>query len=445
MIKRLLFIAFILGLGQVFIIYALKNISQLLSPERFALFGQVESNFQFLIILIAAGILSDAIRRIAQTNDWEKEYVNYQSARIFFSFLITPLALLCFIDKSYIIFLIAPVIGLSGEYAFYGVGKPIQGAIIAFVRIIVPYGISILVARLAPQYFLELFIMLLVVTYFFTGYIIAGILNTRFFIKPSINHFRLYFTSFKLGIINISIYIQGLGLLLLIPLLFKDDFLMISAAFLSLKFYAIYKSVIRIIHQALVREMLHLKHCLTVDKLTMLLGFTFLAAVLIFPKSAITLLFGDQYLIATPLIQLIGLTCVIFSICFSLGTNAILINFENRLLFICLLSVGLCVLSLFLYSLLLPGFYAIGLALLTGEVSLAAGLLYMYQQHKIIPPRLFSVLQNSLCLGIPLLFKTIFLSDSLQGMLLSVGCYSLVIFLLNLKEFNAVTLTKTQY
>ena len=154
MIKRLLLIAVLLGLGQIFMIFSLKIISQTLSAETFSLFGQVEAKFQFLIILMAAGILSDAIRKIAQATDWKPDYLQYQSARFFWSLLLCPLAFLSFLDKSFLIFLITPIIALSGEYAFYGVGKPVLGAVISLIRILIPYGVSLVVASFMPHYFL---------------------------------------------------------------------------------------------------------------------------------------------------------------------------------------------------------------------------------------------------------------------------------------------------
>ena len=445
MIKRLLLIAVILGLGQIFTIISLKDISQFLSAEAFSIFGQTESNFQFLIILIAAGILSDAIRRIAQTKEWKQEYVKYQSARFFCGLLILPLALLFFVNKSFLIFLIAPIIGLSGEYVFYGTGKPVLGALVALIRIIIPYGISIYVARLLPHYYLEAFLLALFITYSLTGLVIAKLLNTPYFIKPSAKAFRLYFTTLHLGLVNILLYVQGLGMMLLIPLLFSDNFQVISIAFIGLKFYAIFKSIIRIIHQALVREMIKLEECLIVDKLSMLLGFTFFAAVLLFPNSTITLLFGAKFIDSVLFFQMVAVSCLVSAFCFSLATNALLLHYEKKLLIACAASAIVCISALILFSQLFTEIYAVGLALLAGEVSLAIGLLFIYYQHKIFAQRVFFLIQNSLALLVPLVLKISIFSDSLPGLFISILCYSLILFLLNLKEFNSVKLTKLDY
>lgn len=442
MIKRLLLIAIILGLGQVFIVISLKSISSSLSTEIFSLFGQIESGFQFLIILMAAGILSDAIRKITHSKEWQADYLKYQSARVFFSILLFPLAGLFLVNKSFLIFFLAPILAFSGEYAFYGIGKPVSGAIIAFIRIIVPYGFSIMIAKYTPGYFVELFLLLLLLTYFFTGIAIAAFLKIPYFIKPSLPDFRLYLTSLRLGLVNVLLYVQGLGLMIFIPILFTGNYRVISIAFIGLKLYAIYKSIIRIIHQALVREMKHLEACLTVDKLSMILGFVFLISFMLFPNTTVKLLFGSQFLDGIPFFQMMAIACLIFSFCFSLGTNAVLLSYDKKLLRVCILSSAICIGSLLIFSRMLPESYAIGLPLITGETALATGLLFLFTGNDIMIKRILFLLQNLIIFLALLLLKIIFFEDSLEGLLISISCYSLISFFINLKEFNSVKLTQ---
>ncbi|MBS4065235.1 MAG: hypothetical protein KGZ74_11785 [Chitinophagaceae bacterium] len=346
------------------------------------------------------------------------------------------------INKSFLVFLLAPILALSGEYAFYGIGKPVTGAIIAFIRIIVPYGISIFVARFIPGYFVEVFLLLLLLTYFLTGIAVAAFLNISYFIKPSYKNFRLYLSSLRLGLINILLYVQGLGLMIFIPLVFSGNYQVISIAFIGLKLYAIYRGIIRIIHQALVREMKHLEACLTVDKLSMILGFAFLASVMLFPNSAVKLLFGSQFLDGIPFFQMMAVACLIFSFCFSLGTNAILLSYDKKLLSVCIISAVICTGSLLIFSLLLPALYTIGLSLIAGETALATGLLFLYTGDDVIKKRVFFLIQNTIVLLAPLLLKLIFFADTLTGLLVSVSCYALISLFINLKEFNSVKLTQ---
>jgi hypothetical protein len=445
MIKRLLLIASVLGLGQIFIIFSLKNISKIVSAETFSSFGQAESNFQFLIVLTAAGVLSDAIRKITQTPEWKQEYLNYQSARSFFSLVILPFSFLFFVHESFLIFLLAPLIAFSGEYAFYGIGKPVLASIIAFVRILIPYGLSIPAARYFPQYYLEIFGLILFITYFLTGLFVSRLLNVQYFIKPGLKAFRLYLTSLKLGLVNILLYIQGLGLMLVIPYLFSEKYEVISIAFIGLKFYAIFKAVIRIIHQALVKEMLQLNYCLTVDKLSMLLGFVFFAAVSIFPETTITLLFGTKFIQASFFFQLLAVACIIFAFCFGLATNAVLMHYDKKLLLICTVSVGLCAGSLLIFKYIFSELNSINAALISGEISLTTGVLLLYTQQNIFKERIIFVLQQAALLAIPLLLKNILFSDSLIGLSMCIGSYSAVLLAVNLKEFNSVKLTKPDY
>src|SRR6185436_11384984 len=139
MLKRIFTIALLTGAGQVFVIFALKYISQTSSPEQVKAIGQIDSLVLFIMNVIALGLQPSAMRNLALTEDWKREYSDTQSARLTLSIFITLFALLGFIDQYFLVFLIAPLLALSGDYALYGRGLPVKGAIISFARSAIPF------------------------------------------------------------------------------------------------------------------------------------------------------------------------------------------------------------------------------------------------------------------------------------------------------------------
>src|SRR5690242_5118687 len=131
MLKRIFTIALLTGIGQLFIIFALKYISQNSTSEQVKAIGQIDTLILFTTNLVALGLQPAAMRNLALAKDWEQEYFNTQSARLTLGILIGLLSLLAFVNRYYLTFLIAPLLALSGDYALYGRGFPVKGAVIA--------------------------------------------------------------------------------------------------------------------------------------------------------------------------------------------------------------------------------------------------------------------------------------------------------------------------
>src|SRR4026208_1846049 len=106
MLKRIFTIALITGTGQLFVVFALKYISQNSSPEQVKAIGQIDSLILFIMNLIALGLQPAAMRNLALTDDWKQEYLTTQSARLTLSIFIALFAFLAFTDQYYLAFLI---------------------------------------------------------------------------------------------------------------------------------------------------------------------------------------------------------------------------------------------------------------------------------------------------------------------------------------------------
>src|SRR5690349_15966713 len=131
MIKRVALIAILTGIGQLVSIFSIKFTYQRISTEQSTSFAQIDSLLFLLLNLVGLGLQSAAMRNIAVLKDWKTEYEQTQSARLLFSILLLLAAAAAIFKAEYIMFIVAPLLALSGDYALYAIGKPVMGAVVA--------------------------------------------------------------------------------------------------------------------------------------------------------------------------------------------------------------------------------------------------------------------------------------------------------------------------
>src|SRR6185503_17796449 len=198
------------------------------SAEQVKTIGQIDSLVLFIMNVIAMGLQSAAIRNLALSNDWKKEYRQTQSARITMGLLLTVVAILAFVNPYYIIFLAAPLFGWSGDYALYARGYPIAGSAIAFFRLFIPFSCLILAVYYQSERLPIIYIASLIIIYIVSNFTISVILKTQYFFFPAIKSLRLYLESFYLGVVILSLYFIGLGLMLMLPYFYEDPVVAIA-------------------------------------------------------------------------------------------------------------------------------------------------------------------------------------------------------------------------
>ncbi|MBC7903972.1 MAG: hypothetical protein H7Y27_11140, partial [Gemmatimonadaceae bacterium] len=321
MLKRLFIISFFTGLGQAFSVWVLKTVARESSLEQTTGLAQADANLQLLLNIIALGLQSAAIRSIAVTENWQPIYRQTQSARLTLGLILLPLVFIDLGNPASLVFLIVPLLSLSGDYALYATGRPIAGSIVAFLRGVIPYSIIILAVYFEPGAVVWAFIAGLFLSYLLTDMYISKLLGVPFFVRPDLRSLYLYLRSLLLGVVGISLYFIGLGLLLIIPYFYKEE---VTVAFVALKFYLIFKGVLRIIHQAFVKEMLNDITCLRVDELSMIGSVAFLGSVVIFPDSFISFFFGSQFLADREFFYLLAISAVVYSFVLSMTTRFLL-------------------------------------------------------------------------------------------------------------------------
>lgn len=433
MLKRIFTIAIITGIGQLFVIFALKYISQNSSSEQVKAIGQIDSLVLFIMNVIALGLQSAAIRNLALTNDWQKEYQQIQSARVTMGFLLTMVAILAFVNPYYIIFLAAPIFGWSGDYALYARGYPIAASVIASIRLLIPFSCLMLAVYYQSEWLPIVYIASLIIIYILSNFTISLILKTQYLFLPVIKSLRLYLETFYLGVVILSLYFIGLGLMLVLPYFYEDP--VVAIAFIGLKFYAIFKGVLRIIHQAFIKEMTDYEVCFKVDQLAGLIGMSFLIFTCCFPNTFIRLFFGEKFIQHEGYFILVAVAAFIYSVFSSLIIKAMLEKKDKLYALTCFFSAFFTLLASILFSFFNETVVYVGVSLILGELFFASGMLMLMHRPGFLQERLLFIAKNLPFFLIPLVIK-FFFGDELIPFILSLAVISFMLIINYHKKFH---------
>ncbi|MBX9782798.1 MAG: hypothetical protein K2X48_05805 [Chitinophagaceae bacterium] len=390
MLTRILIIAFLTGTAQAFSFFCLKFLSATVSPENMSFIAQADSSLQLMLTIIALGLQSAAIRNIAQSENWKQEYRITQSARGTLSIFLFVFAISAFFQPANIIFLLAPLIAFSGDYALYAVGKPIAGAGVAFVRLVVPYSFVLVIAATSPESnIMFAFVTGSAVAYILTNLFISRHLQTRLFYKPGFPYLKLYLNSLPLGLVSLCLYFIGLGIVLIMPFFYPDSTR--AVVFVGLKFYIIFKGVLRIIHQAFIKEMMNDDICLKVDQLSILFAIIYGSSFFIFPLSVIKFLFGERYLQYTGFFNIIGIAALMYSFFLSMATKSMLLKMDKQYTLVTAMAATVSLMLCIIFSFFNTSPLSVGAAIFIGELLWMLGLIKInYQKDRVIKRLVFS-------------------------------------------------------
>lgn len=412
MLKRLSQIAFLTGAAHVFTLVALKFLSKNTSAATLTSIGEIDSIFQLLISILGFGLQLSAVRHIAMEKNWKPFYYQTQRARITLGLLMMAIALLAPIYPACWLFIFAPVFALSGDYALYGRGQPVKAAIWAFCRTFIPSLLLIIFVFTNKTYLSAAYVSSTVAIFGITGFAISRQLQYKYLVFPALPALKLYLQNISLGIATVVMYILGLGLMFVASFFYNEQVLAVS--YLGLKLYVIFKGIMRIINQSFVKEMIHDEMTLRADELSILVGSAFLGATLIFPKSMITIFFGIQYTAFTGFIILIGLSALVMCIFISFHTRSLFKKKDKIYAKYAAAAAITSMVTVIVLSFFMQNPLNIGLALFTGELIFAAGLVYINKDAAILL-RIKFLLTSLLCLLLPLIIRYI-LGDTFAGL-----------------------------
>jgi hypothetical protein len=436
MIKRLFIISIFTGLGQLFIVGSLKWLGQHGTHLQLTQLAQIDSLFQLIINLIALGLQPAAMRNIALADDWQKEYKATQTARITMGLILLPVSLLALKNPTYGIFIAAPLLALSGDYALYALNRSITATLFAFIRTIAPYCFIFMHYMGQGHWSIYAFIAGILFIYAVTDIFIARNLGIRLLAAPKWKSILLYVKSLPLGLVSLSLYFIGLGALLVVPYFYPES--TTAAAFIGLKFYVIFKGVLRIIHQAFLKDMVNDEVCLRIDELSMIGGLSFLGSVLIFPDSFIGLFFGKSYVQYQGFFLLLGIAAVVYSFALSMATKAMLEKNDTSYTIVTCIAAFLS-----LIVIIIPSFYTsdvtcIGAGILAGELAFLAGLLLIMHRKGLIKDRMLFLIQSAPLLLIVFVLRYVW-GDSIYLFLTSIGGFATLLLFLHRHKFTSLS------
>ncbi len=432
MIKKIALLFIITGAGHGFSILALKFIAERGSATQVADIGEVESLIQFMIGLIGFGMQTDAIRNIALDHDWKKKLKSSQTARITLSIVLIFLSLFSYSNGMYLCFLIAPLLASNCDYALYARGFSITGSVVAFSRVFVPLIVGILFVYYWPEYIFISYLTSTVIIYLITTIFISLYLKIPLINAPALDSLKLYWQTLPLGIITLCYFFFGLGLQLFAQLFFSKEELVLS--FLGLKFYLIYRGALRVMLQAFISRMTDSKVCLSIDQISIIMGLSFLGSVAIFPDTFISFFFGDQYKEQQSFFIFLALSALVFSICVSLWTSALLERKDLIFMKIAIAAVCVSIVLLVVMNQFSKEIDVITISLLAGEVFFTLAISLAFFNWSAIKSRISFLLVCSLALGIPFAARIIF-NESLVTYLISFAVMGLLILSLSYKKF----------
>lgn len=403
MLKRLIQVALLTGAAHVFTLFSLKYLSLHTTPYHLKLTGEVDSLGNFILSIIALGLLMDAVRNIAVSDNWKEHFVEAQQARFAASLILVPLGFIGFLNPGYTIFFFAPVFALNGDYALYGRSYPVMASVLAFFKVFLPGVVLLVVSVLAPSLLIPFFILSLVVSQALSGYYVAKWLDVPLFVSPSIGSLSRYLHSMRLGVVSLSFYFLGLGVISLAAYLYPDG--EVAKAYLGIKLYIVFKGVIRIINQSFVKEMASEAVCLRVDQLAFVAGLLFVIGGIIFPQSFAQLFLGDTYSSDTASLTLLviaGLFCAGFT---SLTTRATLEKRDRVYARWASIAMGSTIAAVVGLSFLMPTVNGIYWSVLIGEIIFAIGLIVVFNNAKMLLDRVKGMLQLVALLLLPIIIR----------------------------------------
>ena len=441
MIKRLLFIGIFTGAAHVTTLIVLKKLTGLIPLDVIKLIGETDSLINFILSILAAGLLMTSVREIATSQNWKHAFNVFQQARVTLSILLIFLGVLGMFQSSYFLFAFAPVFAMNADYALYGRGLPITASILAFSRVFVPFIALFLASLYWPNQIIPIFVCSSVILYFFSGIVISKILGAPYFIKPSLQSLKLYLMTIPLGVVSFSYYFLGLGIIMIADHFYSAA--VVAIAYIAIKIYVIFKGVLRILNQAFISEMTNDLVCHKVDYLAFSAGTILVTGTSLFVNAFRGLFLDARSGGTNGWVHMVGISCFLISPLVSLTTKAILEKKDRPYAYISLISLAVSAILCYFLSFILSDEKGILLSIIVGELITILGLLQILDKWGWLKQRFHYFTRNIFLLSVPILIRLL-AGDSKITLLLSLSLYGILLFMFNRNLFSLQTEKKNE-
>ncbi len=389
MVKRLLKVGLFTGFGHLLVFLSLSYASGIIDAQAMAKFGTVDAMMLFILSAITFGLQLATTRNIATTISWKEDYESTIKAQVTFGLIVAAFGLLLYAVKGGLwwTLTLAPVIGLSGDFALYGSGRAVTGSFFAFVRVLVPSLLLFSSAFLPQEHLVHFYFSGIVLSYAITGLYTAKIFERRYWVVPGLQSLLKYWNNRYIGLSSMGLLFLGIGIINVAPTFYGDQ--AVSDAYIALKYYMIYKGLRRIIVQSFLSEISKKPSTrLYIDRITILGGALFFTATFLYPDSLLPYIIDGQFSGAIESIAILGFSALIIGTSSSLGFTLLTFK-KDRLYSIILIIAGLAVVVLVvLFSLIEDSGRAIVGAVLIGELAYVVLLFWALRKNESYFPRI---------------------------------------------------------
>lgn len=434
MIKKLLIIGLLTGVGHLVTLLSLKFISKNVGNEVIASIGEFDSLSLLVISIISFGLQLSATRELALLKDWKTEYYTTQSARLTLSLGLIFIGFTGFFFTKNYLFFMAPIIALNGDYALYGRGKPIMGAIIALIRILIPSLTLVVSSIFFQDRIVLLFCLSLVLAYILAGVSVSKALNVNYFVKPKINHLSKYIKNLNIGIASFSLFFVGIGIINVMSYFYNND--TIAVVYIALKLYMIFKGVRRIIVQSFFKDLQDSLVAIKVDYFAIIVGIVFLSTIIFFPKVLINLLFDEKFNSYVTTFIILGIAGFISSFTTSSGTRLLLKKRDKSYSINLIIAAIVSIVSGVLFWILIGDYpFLIAISVLLGEITISILNVISLKETNFLEERL-KIIYPLVFLSIIFFISENYFSQSLYAMIGCLIVYGLISLVYTKKAIN---------
>ncbi len=375
MIKRVFWIALYTGMAQVLSLFTISYVLRNLGEETSGYMGVVDSSILVIATVISFGIQLSVNRNVATKQSWRSNYTLAQSARFSLSLLVVVLGSISFFydwDVSKWIYFIAPVIALNGDYSLYGHGKPIIAARLSFVRVALP-NLAILVGSMFfGHQAIYLYIIFAGIGILNSGLWASKVNKVPYFHPPRKSFYKIYIKYSRVGLFQLSYAILVTGILAVTKGFYSIAVL--GLVYGILKYFEVFKGVLRIIVQAFFRELKVEGTNLRVDKAGILIGGAVLIPTILFPNTTLQFIYNDAYNGIEMIFPLFGAAMFLASFKASADMQILMNKKDDVNLYIYLVALFVTIAIAIGFSYSDNPVYGIPAGLLAGELILLVGL-----------------------------------------------------------------------
>jgi O-antigen/teichoic acid export membrane protein len=423
MLKRVFWVASYTGSAQILSLLAVNVVLRNLGEESSGYMGIVDSYILIMATIISFGIQLSVNRNVAKTKGWRSNYQLAQSSRITLGVILLTFGIVSLLYKwevSKLVLLFAPLVALNGDYTLYGKGQPITAARLSLIRVALPNLAVIFSSYWLGDLSIYFYIIFAAIGLLNSGIWAAKINQTDYIHSPSKSFYKFYAKYGKVGVFQLSYALMITGILA-----FAKNFYTIASIGLIygiLKYFEVFKGVIRIIVQAFFRELKHEGINLKVDKAAILLGMGVAIPTIIYPETTLTLLYGQTYIGIEMMLPLFGMAMVIASVKASADMKLLMLKKDNINLYSYLIAILVTYTATVLISYTQWAPFGVAVGIVMGELVLLVGLGYNLNKITFFSDRGYFIMKLLPILILSYMFK-LFFGESLLLLIASVGIF----------------------